>query len=74
VPVNVASWLWGFPHRLVERLRGAGSEVFVLGPWAGDGFSSGIDDEHQVRALPAGYGGGIWTNRVDVIAPLVSMR
>jgi glycerophosphoryl diester phosphodiesterase len=74
VPANVGPWLWGWPHRFVERMRQAGSEVFVLGPWGGDGFSSGIDHEDQLRALPAGYAGGIWTNRVDIIAPLVQKR
>jgi glycerophosphoryl diester phosphodiesterase len=74
VPANVGPWLWGWPHRFVDRMRRADSEVFVLGPWGGDGFSSGIDRADQVRTLPIGYAGGIWTNRVDVIAPLVQKR
>jgi glycerophosphoryl diester phosphodiesterase len=71
VPVNVAPWLWGWPDRLLSRMADAGTEVFVAGPWDG-GFSSGIDDVATLRQLPRGYAGGIWTNRIDRIAPLVS--
>jgi glycerophosphoryl diester phosphodiesterase len=73
VPGNYAGWLWGWPERLVERMRGADTLVFVLGPWDGD-FSSGIDDVTAFRALPSGYSGGIWTNRIDRISALAAAR
>lgn len=69
VPINVAPWLWGWPDRLQQRLRDANVELFVLGPYDGGEFSSGIDDVTQLESLPRGYGGGIWTNRIDRIAP-----
>jgi glycerophosphoryl diester phosphodiesterase len=72
IPINVAPWLWGWPGRFVERFKAAGAEVLVAGPWAG-GFSSGIDDAATLARLPAGYAGGIWTNRIDRIAPLVRL-
>ncbi|MFI1916124.1 hypothetical protein [Nocardia sp. NPDC020380] len=40
----------------------------------GDGteeFSSGFDSPDDLKRLPAGYTGGIWTNRIDQIAPVV---
>jgi glycerophosphoryl diester phosphodiesterase len=46
--------------------------VFVLGPWEGEGFSRGIDTPEEFRRLPAGFAGGIWTNRVDRTAPLLA--
>jgi glycerophosphoryl diester phosphodiesterase len=74
LPVNVAPWIWGFPDRLIARMREAGTSVFVTGPLgAGDfaGGTSGIDDEPLLRRLPAGFGGGVWTNRIEAIGPLV---
>lgn len=71
VPVNYGRWLWGWPDRFLQRMQAAGSIVFVLGPWEGEGFSRGVDTIGEFRQLPVGFSGGIWTNRIDRIAPLV---
>jgi glycerophosphoryl diester phosphodiesterase len=70
IPSNVAPWLWGWPNRLVDRMRSAGSEVFILGPYAGGGFSSGIDTPQQYAGLPSGFSGGVWTNEIETIGRL----
>ena len=72
VPLNYAHWMWGWPDRFLERMRGVSSEVFVIGPWHGGDFSTGIDDVRQLDALPKRYSGGIWTNRIDRIAPALA--
>jgi glycerophosphoryl diester phosphodiesterase len=69
VPINVAPWLWGWPNRFLVRMASAGTEVFAAGPSDG-GFSRGIDDAATFSRLPRGYADGIWTNRIDRIAPL----
>ena len=74
VPVSHAHWLWGWPDRFLGRMRGAGTEVFVLGAWSGETFTSGLDDADAFRRLPPGYSGGIWTNRIDRIAPMAASR
>lgn len=70
LPSNYAPWLWGWPARFSARMRAAGSEVIVAGALVGGEASSGIDDAEQFKAqrrpIP-----GIWTNRIDRIAPLV---
>jgi glycerophosphoryl diester phosphodiesterase len=72
LPANYARLLWGWPNRFLDRLRRAGTDVFIAGPHdSGDAGTSGIDDAAALRALPAHYHGGIWTNRIDVIGPLV---
>jgi glycerophosphoryl diester phosphodiesterase len=73
VPIDYAPLLWGWPDRFLSRMAAAGTDVFVVGPLEGD-FSSGIDDEAAFRTLPAGFSGGIWTNRIDRIAPLVQKK
>lgn len=62
LPVNLAPWVWGFPARLERRLARHGSSVVLLGPWRGERFSRGVDEPALV---PEGFGGIVWTNRVD---------
>lgn len=71
LPVNYGHYLWGWPSRFLERLRGAGTDVFVAGPrGSNDIGTSGIDDVAAYGALPPLFDGGIWTNRIDIIGPL----
>jgi glycerophosphoryl diester phosphodiesterase len=74
VPVNYAPWLWGWPNRFLNRMNDHHSEVFVVGRYDGEDFSSGVDRPDDLRLLPAGFAGGIWTNRIDRIAPLMQKR
>ncbi len=71
VPINVAPWLWGWPAKFMQRMADAKVSVFVLGPYDGSFGTSGIDEVAQLSGLPKDYPGGIWTNRVDRIAPAV---
>jgi glycerophosphoryl diester phosphodiesterase len=70
LPVNAAPWFWGWPNRFLARMAEVGTPVYVIGPYNGGDFSSGIDSADDLRRLPADYAGGIWTNRIDLIAPL----
>jgi glycerophosphoryl diester phosphodiesterase len=67
-PVNVGPWLWGWPHRYRARMRAAGSEVYILGPWSGGGFSTGVDTPQDIASLPRGWSGGVWTNEIESVA------
>jgi glycerophosphoryl diester phosphodiesterase len=70
LPRNYAPWLWGWPDRFIARMRGVSSAVFVLGPRGADEFASGIDTAEEFGKVPRRENLGIWTNRVDRIAPL----
>jgi len=74
VPINVAPWLWGWPDRFLNRMRAANSVVFVLGPYSGREFSTGIDTPDLFARLPANYSGGIWTNEIAAMAKLAGKR
>lgn len=69
IPEKIAPLLWGWPDRFLNRMDRADTRVIVVG---GDGsdFSSGLDTPEDLERLPSGYSGGIWTNRIDRIAPL----
>lgn len=71
VPVNYAAWLWGWPDGFINRMNRVSTEVFVVGRYDGRDFSTGIDNADDFRLLAAWPRAGIWTNRIDRIAPLV---
>lgn len=70
VPVNIAPWLWGWPDRFLGRIEDADSIVFALGPYRGGDFSTGIDNQEMLDALPKNYSAGIWTNEIEEISRL----
>jgi glycerophosphoryl diester phosphodiesterase len=71
VPLNIAPWMWGWPHKFMRRMHKAGVRVFVLGPYDGSSGTPGVDDLSQFARLPKGYSGGVWTNRIDRIGAAV---
>ena len=73
VPQNLGWLLWGWPHRFTERMKSVGTEVFIVGPFEGN-FTVGIDDAAALSAVPQNFDGYIWTNRIEVIGPLVAAR
>lgn len=75
VPSDLAPLLWGWPHLFTARMGQAGSEVILMGPYlGGGGFSQGIDDAAALEAVPQGFDGLVWTNRIEVISPLLAAR
>ena len=73
VPVNYAPWLWGWPNRFLQRMKKAGTAVFLIGDYRGEGFSQGFDNPDRLKELPSDYAGGIWTDRIDLIGPAVKI-
>ncbi len=72
VPSNLAWAAWGWPHKFTKRMEKAGSEVILIGPFhGGDIGSSGVDTIEAARDVPRGYGGYVWTNRIEVVGPVL---
>lgn len=74
LPADLAWLAWGWPHRFTARMRGAGTEVILMGPRAGGVGSTGIDTLDQLGDVPEGFDGWVWTNRVERIGPAVAAR
>jgi glycerophosphoryl diester phosphodiesterase len=74
LPANFAPWVWGYPDRLVARLAAHGSQLVMLGPYDGSGYTSGVDEVAELDAIPARLGGYVWTNRAERIAPAIRAR
>ncbi|WP_066392617.1 glycerophosphodiester phosphodiesterase family protein [Neobacillus mesonae] len=69
IPEKYAPLLWGFPNKFLNRMDSVNTRVILV---AGDGgWSEGFDSTQDLKRLPQNYNGGIWTNRIDVIAPLL---
>ncbi|ABQ35821.1 glycerophosphodiester phosphodiesterase family protein [Bradyrhizobium sp. BTAi1] len=71
VPINVAPWLWGWPDRFLARMADAGSRVFVIGAYRGEAFSAGLDTPAEIARLPTAFGGGVMTDEIETVAPLL---
>ncbi|MDX8444669.1 glycerophosphodiester phosphodiesterase family protein [Mesorhizobium captivum] len=68
VPINVAPWLWGWPNRFLNRMDSAGSTAFVIGPYNGGDFSTGMGSVEELSRLPKHYSGGMLTNEIEMVA------
>lgn len=63
IPDKIAPWLWGWPTRFMERMDKQDTRVILV---AGSGdVSSGFDTLDDLKRVPEGFSGGIWTNRID---------
>ena len=69
VPLDYAPYLWGWPHRFTRRLDRAGSDLILLGPWDGSGFTSGIDDVGTLARVPDSLDAYVWTNVIETLGP-----
>lgn len=72
IPANVAPWLWGWPHRFVQRMASLNTDVFLVDDYAGGSFSEGINSIEDLEQVPPAYTGGIWTDRIDLIGPALA--
>lgn len=70
LPENRARYLWGWPHLFIARMHSVGTDVFVVGSDSATAF--GIDTaEDFARVTGDNYSGGVWTDHIEVIGPLV---
>jgi glycerophosphoryl diester phosphodiesterase len=75
VPINYAWALWGWPNRFLQRMKEAGSEVILIGPFsAGDAGTSGVDTPEDAARVPDKFPGLVWTNEIATIAPILEAR
>jgi glycerophosphoryl diester phosphodiesterase len=75
VPLNVAPFVWGWPNLFLRRMRDAGTDVILIGPYtAGDAGTSGVDSAEELAQVPDTFVGYIWTNRIEEIGPATRRR
>lgn len=69
LPIQYAKFFWGWPDKFLQRMDAANTRV-VLVQYV-NGWSDGFDSGRDLRKLPENYTGGVWTDRIDVIGPLL---
>lgn len=75
IPINFAWLAWGWPSLFIQRMRDAGSEVILVGPYAaGDPGTDGIDSPEELAQVPVGFTGYLWTNTIELIGPALAAR
>jgi glycerophosphoryl diester phosphodiesterase len=75
VPRDYAWLAWGWPNRLLARLQAAGSDVYLIGEISGRNHHlGGLDSPAAIGAVPAGWRGGVATERIDLVGPLLKPR
>lgn len=73
VPINYTWAMWGWPDLFHQRMAAAGSDIILIGPVeAGETGTSGIDTPELLKTIPDTFDGYIWTNRIELIGPLVT--
>lgn len=72
MPVDYAPLLWGWPRAFEARMNAAGSEVILFGTPGGTGNDGapGIDTAAQLRKVPKGFGGYVWTDRIETLGEI----
>lgn len=65
LPVKYARFLWGWPLIFQDRVKKANSR-FVLVTSRGE-WSGGFDNDNDLKQIPGGYNGCIWTERIDIV-------
>ncbi len=65
LPLRYARFLWGWPEKFIKRMEAVNTRVIVVD---GDGkWSEGFDSPKDLKKLPKGYSGYVWTNRIDKV-------
>ncbi len=73
LPSDAAKYLWGWPHRFIARMQGAGTEVFMAGARGDGDWLTGIDTAEEFEAILRNrFAGGVWTNRIERVGPLAA--
>jgi glycerophosphoryl diester phosphodiesterase len=74
VPVNLRFLLWGWPNRFIARMKNADVGMLAVGELHLKGGFTRVDTGEQLSRLPEGFGGYIWTDRMETIGPLLSTK
>ena len=71
VPVSLRNLVWGWPNRFLGRMRKSNTQVMMIGSVSGLSQTSfkRLDDPAGLHALPTGFDGLIWTDRIEKIGP-----
>ena len=66
IHLKYASYIWGWPDKFLNRMSKVNTRVILVN---GDGgWSEGFDSEDELKLIPKGFNGLIWSNKADRVA------
>jgi glycerophosphoryl diester phosphodiesterase len=71
---NYAWILWGWPHRIVERMERVGTIVILTHPYQTESIHDMPERADYAAMIPFGYRGVVETNRIDRIQGWMAIR
>lgn len=76
VPASLRHLLWGWPNRFLARMKTSNTQVVMIGsvPSFRPVTFLRLDDPQQLQAIPDGFDGAIWTDRIELIGPEAAKR
>ena len=69
IPVNLQWIMWGWPNRLLERMKSVGARVIVVGPYHRGKSVIGLTLPEQLGEIPSSFNGYIWVEDIWTIGP-----
>jgi glycerophosphoryl diester phosphodiesterase len=69
IPVNYQWIFWGWPNRLMARMKSVGAKVIVTGPFERGKSNEGLSKADELKKIPASFNGYIWVEDILVIGP-----
>ncbi|WP_051353829.1 glycerophosphodiester phosphodiesterase family protein [Atopobium fossor] len=67
IPLRYARFLWGWPHKFMERMEKSNTRVELT---AGkESLSEGFDTVESTKDIPDEYSGLVWTNKINEVNP-----
>ena len=68
VPVDTQWPMWGWPNRLMARMKSVGARVVVLGPRDGS-KGMGLTLPEQLGEIPSSFKGYVWVEDIWTVGP-----
>lgn len=70
VPKSYTWLVWGWPHKFERRLNAVDSRSSLMGDYDDNGMHA-LDTIDDLRAVPEGYTGIVFTNKIEVVGPIL---
>lgn len=69
IPLNYQWAAWGWPNRLIDRMKKVNARIIVSGDFGGDRENSGIHLPEQLGEVPASFNGYLWVEDIWTVGP-----
>ncbi len=69
IPINYQWPMWGWPNRLIARMKSVGARVIIMGPYESGKANEGLSDINDLGRIPASFNGYVWVEDIMAVGP-----